>query len=846
MQALRVVCVVALCLVAVAQAQFVTNIDGISLAASLRSNAAFESLNLDANGNPTIRTTINTINNFPLLPLSARAIYRHYRNQAPEQIAAVPLAAGGEEDRFYNLLLVEGVNLLAGAGANLQVWLQPWGSTTCGAVPTTVCTPPFVVDQTGLGSDAFPGPCLLQVAATVPGQPILANAPREFSKVAFLLPVNRIMQSGNQAAWICIQAQNPFTPTATGVTPIFTNLLYQVAPRCQGDSSITGIRSTSFTANLLLPTSTAADPFPHACRALAGLENTTETSNAYVGAVTRFGETVATTVDGLPFSNDVDYFDRRQRTTCCGWRSGGALDTSGNVLPARNGICINPNTERCCSSREDNRGQVVNNTGGIGKPYNPFSEKCCYGGNLPFTATTDTPPDSAVQLRTAGEPVAISFLDEPCPCDPARVSSFCPASQQCCTFTKFAELIVTNFSTQLGPLANTVTGRCYDPREDSCCNTGEIYNPGSQRCCAVNGLQDINTPCPCSVNSDCGTSNSSFCCIQTAPPVPQTGPCSPYQNYPSGTGAAALQRCLGQCIDTRYQICCNGATCLDEYESCCNATCCNRFTADCKMGLRPGSPGSRLSSVNYNVPFEICTEIESVTPYRATFAYILPAGLLAATFIGMAFSLFFAKRMNALNPLSAYERSMLGLALFAVLLSWPLYFSPMYKYGVVFIWVAFFTIVAALAGLKRLVVVALILQAIVLVYIFDPWGGNEILNLAYHRVDRLNGFGYSGVFLSLRNLWNDTSAGGLDFPGWRCVDFYDGYFLRDPAVEDNGRIQDPLRSTYGYCGREWIAVLLYLSGIIAVIFIVLFVVTLITHAKNVLVKKVISQNPLHY
>jgi hypothetical protein len=637
------------------------------------------------------------------------------------------------------------------------------------------------------------------------------------------------------------------TPTVTDDLSFNTNLIYQVAPRCDADTPEggEGIRADDYENNVG-DDATTVDPFPHACSVQAGIDLVTETEAAFANANTRFGEFQQfpgeTAADPI-FTNEADYFERRMRTRCCGWRNGGILtDASGNVLTKRWGVCINPLVETCCSSREDARQSTVDNIGGTGKPFDRFSEKCCYGGASTFGA------QSAFAQRSAGEPVAISFLDDNCPCDPNRVTDFCGLQQQCCSFIKFPELVL-NATGPIGTISNPIVGRCFDPREQSCCDTGEIFNPGVNKCCSVNGVTDLNVPCPCNIDTDCGPlgNANAFCCRQSYPAPLEVAACSPYTNYPTGTGDATLQRCLGFCIDTRFQICCNGAVCLDEYESCCNNTCCNRFTSDCKMGFRAGSPGSRFAGNDYNIPFEVCTEIESVTPYRATFAYILPAGLLAATFLGLAFTLFFAKRMNALNPLSAYERAMMALALFAVILSWPLYFSPMYKYGVVFTWVALFTIVAALAGLKRLVVVALVLQVIVLIYIFDPFGGNEILNLAYHRVDRLNGFGFSGVFLSVRNLWNDTaSEDAFDFPGWRCVDFYDGYFLRDPLTEDQQRLHDPLRSTYGYCGREWIAVLLYLTGVITLTYITLFVVTLITHAKNVLVKKVISQNPLHY
>jgi len=849
---------VAACLVAATFGQIVTHLDGVSLAALVSSSdAAVQAGITRPDSTADGDDALDNVNLFPVLPLSARAIYRHYRNQFANLIGGSVVEP--ETDPFYNLLLVEGRDL---SNTNLQVWMVPYNEPNCGvdnaaavdALPACGFTGPSfnplsanrVSAAGGIDPERFPT-CRLERAHAQGGA--YSNAPDNDNKVAYLLPVNRLALHLHQAAWICVRSRNPLTPTKTAVLPINTNLIYQVAPRCDADTPVggEGIRADDYIDNIDQnpAAGTAIDPFAHACSVQAGVDLAATTGFFYQNAEDVFGEAALTTVAGVSPSNEVDYFERRMRTKCCGWRPGNTLtDASGNVLVKRWGVCINPQLETCCSSREDARGSTTDNIGGLGKPFNRFSEKCCYGGTSTFSAQSNT------AIRTAGEPVAISFLDDNCPCDPNRVTDFCGASQQCCSFTKYPELVLPNTTGTIGSINNQVIGRCFDPREESCCDTGEIYNPGVNKCCVVNGVTDMDTPCPCNLDTDCGTTGNDFCCRQVWPAPVETTSCSPYTNYPSGTGDAAAQRCAGYCIDTRFQLCCNGAVCLDEYESCCNNSCCNRFTSDCKMGWRSGASGSRFSTNDFNVPYEVCTEIESVTPYRATFAYILPAGLLAATFLGLAFTLFFAKRMNALNPLSAYERTMMALSLLAVILSWPLYFSPMYKYGLVFIWVALFTIVAALAGLKRLVVIALVLQVIVLIYIFDPFGGNEILNLAYHRVDRLNGFGYSGVFLSVRNLWNDTSSDSfqdaLDYPGWRCVDFYDGYFLRDPMTEDRERLHDPMRSTYGYCGREWIAVLLYLSGVITLTYITLFVVTLITHAKNVLVKKVISQNPLHY
>lgn len=240
-------------------------------------------------------------------------------------------------------------------------------------------------------------------------------------------------------------------------------------------------------------------------------------------------------------------------------------------------------------------------------------------------------------------------------------------------------------------------------------------------------------------------------------------------------------------------------------------------------------------------------------------AFFLPIVLLAAMFLGLAFTLFFAKKQNAINPLSGYEKAIVALAFLVILFAWPLFFSPLYKYGVAIIWVAFFSLLAAIAGVKRLLPIALIVQIILLIYIFDPFAGNEILNLSYTRRVNLkpssavpilgsrtqdSGVAYSGVFLSIMALWRGD---GVAYRGARCTRFYDGYFQRDSWVEDFERRDfGASKTTFGFCAREWFSALMIIEIIMAMWVIILFVVTLVAFIKNILVYKVIRQNPLHF
>jgi hypothetical protein len=227
---------------------------------------------------------------------------------------------------------------------------------------------------------------------------------------------------------------------------------------------------------------------------------------------------------------------------------------------------------------------------------------------------------------------------------------------------------------------------------------------------------------------------------------------------------------------------------------------------------------------------------------RAIIAYYFPLILLLATYIGLAFSLFFAKRQNALSPLSGYEKGMYVLALLLILFSWPMYFAPVWRYGVVIIWIAFFTIVAALAGIRSLVLVAAILQLVGFIYLIDFFYGSDIFSLASVRPYGTDAAGSSGNLLSMLNMWRAPVGPNGALPGQRCVDWYLGFFRRDDATEDWQRFDNPTKFTFGFCAREWVAALMVLGLFNIVLLAVLFFVTVITHLKNILVKKVIEQS----
>jgi len=226
-----------------------------------------------------------------------------------------------------------------------------------------------------------------------------------------------------------------------------------------------------------------------------------------------------------------------------------------------------------------------------------------------------------------------------------------------------------------------------------------------------------------------------------------------------------------------------------------------------------------------------------MTPFRATLAYFLPLCLLAATFISLFSLLNFAKRQSSLQPLSIYEYAVFLLAFVGVLLAWPLFFSPVYKYGIVMIWVHFFVMLAALSQLRLVNIGAVVMLGLLLNYDIDPFYGNEILTLASSRTPPpINSvFGFSGI----------TNSIFMHVPGnyLHCTAFFD-YFLRDANVEDQMRWDNPSKTTYGFCARGWFETLEILTGINIVLTFINFFVMLATHLRNVLFEKALKTDDI--
>eukprot|EP01012_Entosiphon_sulcatum_P045892 TRINITY_DN613_c0_g1_i1.p1 TRINITY_DN613_c0_g1~~TRINITY_DN613_c0_g1_i1.p1 ORF type:complete len:735 (-),score=150.86 TRINITY_DN613_c0_g1_i1:53-2230(-) len=494
---------------------------------------------------------------------------------------------------------------------------------------------------------------------------------------------------------------------------------------------------------------------------------------------------------------------RLARTTCCRIASVASDSKLGAI-----GQCINPNIESCCGSTR----------------VDPNIERCC---------------NASLQITTT--------LSTPCSCQASQTSaqSSCPSGELCCYNNKYSE-----FANVPSTATFRAIGQCYKPSSQRCCNTGHVYDPGSQQCCTINGVQSVNVPCPCSSDSHCGGGNN-ICCYQALPvpienkaigstPAPT---CNIYNNYPSGVGRAEQQTCTGVCIDARIHTCCNGAVCRTEYENCCNNTCCNKFAGKCALAYRPGFPGNKWNyngfttlltqgytnytsyndpTVNY-LPYEQCTIIEQLSPIKSFWIFVLPAMLILASILLLSLSLTFATHVSsyAYHPI---ELALMGFAVLIAILAIPCFFATVYKYGVVMVVVASFTILVTAARSKWLNLVLSAVYIVALVYLFDPFNGNAFFTLASAR----NSDG--SVDMESSGILHATGKNFHDIPNTRairyCTNYYN-YFLPDPALHDYDRWDNPQVPTFGYCARSWIFALLIIEGFLLMLTLVNFVVSLL-------------------
>lgn len=472
--------------------------------------------------------------------------------------------------------------------------------------------------------------------------------------------------------------------------------------------------------------------------------------------------------------------------------------------------CINPNVQSCCGAT----------------PILTSQEKCC-------SPTMQT----------------VAFIDTPCIC---TVDSDCGiTNEKCCLRTKYdSSNNFPNFKLSDDRLT-TGYGQCYNTLNEQCCNTGQRFDPGSQQCCAISGLQSLEQPCPCSLDTHCndptGTRTNLECCTSS---IPSTSPlaldrCDLFSQYPSaGTSGSnsVVQGCRGVCIDRRYQTCCYGKTCVTEYERCCNSTCCNRFVGTCKNARRSGAPGFPSNPTEYadnngqEYLYWQCSTIEHLDTVKAFLLFALPAILLASSLSALGLALVFANKSSP-RRYSFLERTLITFAVISVLLILPVFFSPLYKYAEVVVLASVIAVITAAVRVRWLNLFAIIVLAVTVIYIFDPFYGNALLTLAYNRQ-----FAGTQYFLNPTDMTSgtpDVETSGLlhataqlhmnhrqALQTRACVTFYD-YFVVDQSLLDLDRRDLAENTTFGYCSRAYVIALLFFEGIASIFVLLQFVVALL-------------------
>lgn len=479
---------------------------------------------------------------------------------------------------------------------------------------------------------------------------------------------------------------------------------------------------------------------------------------------------------------------RKAQTTCC-------TSTVGAWAIHQ---CVNPNVKTCCG----------------GQGLSPAAEKCC-------SVTTE----------------ASAFHDDSCPCYRGTMASDCTAvGETCCLPSKYPELNTVSYTDQ--------KGECYNSTTHQCCDTGHRFDAGAQQCCVINGIQSLNKPCPCANDTHCvgswadATDDEDFVCCRQSSPMPWesayesrtsagsivSNVCDKYANFPNGTGPYEAQPCLGNCINKKYQICCNGVACVGAFDNCCNSTCCNKYVGACSRGRRSGSPGQWNNPNDFAEEFDVCSTTESMNTVKAFWIFVLPTELMFGTFACLAFCLAFAARSKHAHEFSITERIMVGVAVLTILFAVPLFFAPIYKYGVVVAIVSLFAIITASARVRGLNIVCVLLQVLALLYLFDPMHGNHLLNTSSGRLsDGTIDAQTMGVLHSTAKMFK--SVGDVQTNQY-CQKFYQ-YFTFDPLVRDFDRFDNPEVTTFGYCSRAWVVALFLFEGAILMLLLVQFVLDML-------------------
>jgi hypothetical protein len=187
--------------------------------------------------------------------------------------------------------------------------------------------------------------------------------------------------------------------------------------------------------------------------------------------------------------------------------------------------------------------------------------------------------------------------------------------------------------------------------------------------------------------------------------------------------------------------------------------------------------------------------------------FVLPSFLLIGTLIMLALCLVFANRVER-SARQALEKGIIAAAIIAIGFSMPTFFAPIYKYGVVIVFVSLFAIITAAARKVKVYVVCIVIQFIALIYLIDPFHGNDYISLAMDRTTQSHADPRSaGLWHSTTRIWDAPDT---------CWDFYDNYFRFDPLIRDHARIDERNNPSFGYCSRGWVSALLVFDGVIII------------------------------
>jgi hypothetical protein len=165
---------------------------------------------------------------------------------------------------------------------------------------------------------------------------------------------------------------------------------------------------------------------------------------------------------------------------------------------------------------------------------------------------------------------------------------------------------------------------------------------------------------------------------------------------------------------------------------------------------------------------------------------------------------------------------MVFLAAFTVLLTTSYFFSPIFKYGIVIVFLNLFVIVVAVVRTKSMSTLLLIILLLGILYIFDPFNGNIYFSLP--GAGSADGAGdniSTSLLESSQRIWRRWDE---------CVGFYD-YFRFDDGVRDINRIANPAVPTFGYCSRTWITTLMIFACLIYITQLLILLLAFFHFAK---------------